>query len=99
MDKNFYKVLYEVELDRLEDELKRINKRNNMPDKKIKYTTPICPYCKSASIVYVTPKELADWQNGIHIQDAFIDMVADERELLKTGIHPECWVLLFNDFD
>jgi hypothetical protein len=49
--------------------------------------------------MYLSAKELADWQNGVHIQDAFIDMVADERELLKTGIHPECWVLLFDDIE
>ena len=94
MDSNFYKVLESVELDRLRDDLK---KRNKMSEKKIKYTTPVCPYCKSSSVMYLSPKELSDWQNGVQIQDAFIDMVADERELLKTGIHPECWVLLFDD--
>lgn len=93
MDKNFYRVLEEVELDRLRDNL---NKGNTMIEK-MKYTTPICPYCNSSSIMYLSAKELEDWQNGVHIQDAFIDMVADERELLKTGIHPECWVLLFGD--
>ena len=94
MDSNFYKILESVELDRLRDDLK---KRNKMSEKKIKYTTPVCPYCKSSSVMYLSPKELSDWQNGVQIQDAFIDMVADERELLKTGIHPECWVLLFDD--
>lgn len=94
MDKNFYNVLESVELDRLRDNLK---KRNTMAEDKIKYTCPVCPYCKSSSVMYLSAKELADWQNGLQIQDAFIDMVADERELLKTGIHPECWVLLFDD--
>ena len=93
MDKNFYRILEEVELDRLRDNL---NKGNTMIEK-IKYTCPVCPYCNSSSIMYLSAKELSDWQNGVHIQDAFIDMVADERELLKTGIHPECWVLLFGD--
>lgn len=97
-DYNFYKMLEDIQLDCIEALLdKKINERNVMAEKLIRYVTPTCPYCKSATIIMVSEKSLRDWQNGVHIQDAFIDMVTDEREMLKTGIHPECWLVLFND--
>lgn len=63
----------------------------------VKFVTPACPRCKIQSIVYLDQKSLTDWQNGVFIQDAFLDMPADERELLKTGTHPECWADIFSE--
>ena len=94
MDSNFYKVLESVELDRLRDML---DERNKMDGKLVRYATPVCPHCKTFSVMMVSERGLENWLNGVHIQDAFVDMPADEREMLKTGIHPECWVALFNE--
>jgi len=36
-------------------------------------------------------KNLDEWWNGKYVSDAFPDMPVEQRELLITGIHPECW--------
>jgi len=51
----------------------------------------VCPWCKGANFVLVKGEQLDKWQSGTLIQDAFPLLSADERELLMTGICPECW--------
>jgi hypothetical protein len=31
------------------------------------------------------------YMDGKYVQDAFPEMSPDEREMLITGTHPECW--------
>jgi hypothetical protein len=35
----------------------------------------------------------------MHIQDAFPDLSVDDRELIKTGIHPWCWDIMMDEED
>ncbi len=43
--------------------------------------------------------DLTFWQSGEFIQDAFPYLNANQRELIKTGIHPECWDKMFGNED
>jgi hypothetical protein len=41
--------------------------------------------------------KLHRWQNGELIQNVFPELSVDEREILITGTHPECWDRKFGD--
>jgi|APGre2960657373_1045057.scaffolds.fasta_scaffold27882_4 hypothetical protein len=34
-----------------------------------------------------------------HVQDVFPNMPKEDRELMISGIHPKCWIEMFEDFD
>lgn len=55
----------------------------------------VCPFCGKTSYVVVPEKGFQDWQAGALIQDAMPELSADERELLISGICPECWDNMF----
>jgi hypothetical protein len=38
---------------------------------------------------------LANWRNKELIQNAFPNLDYQQRELIQTGIHPECWDEMF----
>lgn len=58
----------------------------------VKVTTPACTYCGKTSVVILSRQEFKDVAEGyLAIQDALPTRDADFRELLKSGIHPECW--------
>lgn len=60
-------------------------------------TTPACMACDKTSTVEVTVPEFKAWQAGVPIQNVFPQMSADERELLMTGTHGECWDAMFGE--
>lgn len=39
------------------------------------------------------------WANGEHIQNVWPEKTPDERELLMSGIHPDCWDKMFKPQD
>jgi hypothetical protein len=43
----------------------------------------------------ITEEQIAAWQNGALIQNAFPNLTPDQREFLKTGITPEEWKAMF----
>ena len=51
----------------------------------------ICPFCRSAVSVEVPLEDYEMWQDGTAIQHACPTLSADEREILMTGICPNCW--------
>lgn len=55
----------------------------------------ICFHCGQANKILVESAKLEAWRNGAYIQDAFHDLDADDRELIMTGTHPECWNNMF----
>jgi hypothetical protein len=61
--------------------------------------TPPCHHCKATSTVEVDENAYASWQAGELIQNAFPHMSIADREILKTGIHPQCWDILFPVID
>lgn len=62
---------------------------------KLTVITPTCFVCSERSEVEVNQTGWDKWQSGLYIQDAFPEMSADEREMLLTGTHPECWAKMF----
>jgi hypothetical protein len=45
----------------------------------------------------IIPQEWNNYEKGMHIQDAFTNLTAGEREFIKTGITDEEWDNLFMD--
>lgn len=68
-----------------------------MPSSQI--NTPTCIGCGRSSTLTVSETGIAKWRGGALIQDALPELDADQRELLVSGIHPECWAKMFGDED
>lgn len=53
---------------------------------------PRCPHCKIFVRVTLDGSEYwAYFMQGALVQDAFPNLTPEQRELLITGTHPECW--------
>lgn len=50
-----------------------------------------CPFCKKENVVTVGYDDYEKYENGAKAQDCFPYLSADDRELLISGICPECW--------
>jgi hypothetical protein len=59
------------------------------------HVTDACMFCHRATTIDLTAQEAQDWQAGTPIQDAMPDRAAPERELIRSGFHPECWTATF----
>lgn len=60
----------------------------------------VCPFCGKSNDVLVNENDYYDWKNGKLAQDAFPYLSADEREMLISGICPDCWNSMWgNDED
>jgi len=55
------------------------------------FTTPSCIVCAQTSVITLEKKELERILEGEHIQNVLSHRTADERELIITGTHSECW--------
>jgi len=61
---------------------------------------PKCTVCGNQAVLEVSAADYERWLiERLYIQDAFPYLSADQRELLLTGTHPECWDLLFGTLD
>lgn len=60
-----------------------------------------CPCCGKAGNVFLTIEQSLRYKlfkDGVgHIQDLLSDLSKDDRELLLTGICPECWKKMEED--
>jgi hypothetical protein len=57
----------------------------------VQYETDACMFCQRTSVVEQTAAEAGALRSGAVIQDAMPERPAPERELIRSGIHPECW--------
>ena len=64
---------------------------------KIDVETPPCPMCHKKSQLQVPLQGLEAWRRGELIQRALPELTADEREMLMTGTHPDCWDKMFEE--
>lgn len=55
------------------------------------HLTKPCVVCEQISRVFVEQDKLNRWRGGELVQKVWPEKTADERELLMTGTHPECW--------
>ena len=58
-----------------------------------------CPHCHKLQTIDVDDNQYNDWLAGKNIQRAFPDLSADQREILMSGICPECWEDIFGEDD
>ena len=56
-----------------------------------------CPICGRDHEVMVYADDYSRWQNGELAQNAFPYLTANEREMLISGIDPECWESMFTE--
>lgn len=54
-----------------------------------------CMICKEQNQIYIFEKDYKAWMDGSYIQDAFPYLSPQQREIIKTGIHPDCWAKLY----
>jgi len=54
-----------------------------------------CPFCGLIHEVEVNEMDYLDWQDDVLVQDAFPYLDANEREMLISGICPDCWDKMF----
>ena len=59
--------------------------------------TKICPKCNKPSYVDIPKDAYEKWQMGVCIQNAWPDGSATDREVLISGICPECQKEIFED--
>ena len=59
--------------------------------------TKICPKCNKPSYVDIPKDAYEAWQMGMCIQNAWPDGSATDREVLISGICPECQKETFED--
>lgn len=62
---------------------------------KITVKTLPCPECHKTTEVEMTEEQASELASGKHIQTIFPDWEPSKRELLITGMHPECWDKVF----
>ena len=55
----------------------------------------ICIHCGEDNQLILNAFDLALWRSGELIQYAFPKLDYKQRELIQTGIHPECWDEMF----
>jgi len=54
-----------------------------------------CPKCGKLQVIEVEGSQYNDWMAGKNIQIAFPNLTPDQREILMSGICPECWEKIF----
>lgn len=64
----------------------------------IEVETKPCPICGKQKTLLVDKENYENWlRREIHIQDAFPEMSADDRERFLSGYCPKCWDKLFEN--
>lgn len=56
-----------------------------------------CPKCRRTTVLYVFEDDYRRYIGGAKIQDCFSYLTDDQRELLLSGLCPDCWNELFGD--
>lgn len=72
---------------------------NDLNFKEVDYYRNTCFYCNEQNVIIVNVHDLTFWQSGEFIQNAFPYLNPNQRELINTGIHPECWEKIFENHD
>ena len=86
--------------------LQHIENGSNFPEfefneQGILYVVRMSPFTRKwhRAAMAVTRTQLANWHEGMLIQNAMPHLSADEREFLMTGITPSEWDAAFKDQD
>lgn len=57
----------------------------------------VCPHCGREKFIQLEEDKLDRWIGGELIQNVWPEKSPDEREEIKTGFCPECWIDLFGE--
>lgn len=63
----------------------------------IEVQTPNCQVCFRTSQIRMPQDAYMRWVSGAMLQRAWPDGSPEEREMLITGLHPDCWDELVSD--
>ena len=55
------------------------------------YRCKPCPFCGQTAVIPLPIDGVEKYKAGSHPQYAFPGESAEKREMVHTGIHPECW--------
>ena len=59
-----------------------------------------CPHCSKINNIYMSKKKYDEYINQKDlIQNIFPDITPQEREILISGICPDCWNEIFSNND
>jgi len=65
---------------------------------KDKVSIPVtCSNCGKRVFIKVFPEDLTKFQNGALVQEAFPYLEPEKRELILTGLCPDCWDQNFDE--
>lgn len=64
-------------------------------NKKEYFILTVCPMCGQDHEIGVNEMDFWDWQDGELAQNAFPYLTPNEREMLISGICPDCWDRIF----
>lgn len=56
-----------------------------------------CPFCGQDNGIEVDMASYEKWQGGAFVQNAFPTLTAEEREVLVSGSHADCWDEAYDD--
>ena len=59
------------------------------------YATRRCPVCLKTGTITVDENELFSYLRGNYVQEAFKSLTIPLREQIISGVHPECWALMW----
>ena len=54
-----------------------------------------CVFCGEMHEIWVSADDYWDWEPDMHVQDVFPYLSPEEREMLISGICPDCWEKMF----
>jgi hypothetical protein len=57
----------------------------------ISYVSPACILCGKSTTMELDSEDIYKWRGGSLIQDIWPDMPKEQREVIMSGTHPECW--------
>jgi len=57
-----------------------------------------CFHCGKMARVEVPREQYEAWRSGVLAQNAFPQLPPEDREMLISGTHPECWKAMFGFF-
>jgi hypothetical protein len=73
-----------------------IDRAEDQADGTVTVFTHNCPGCgRPGKLTGLDPVKVTRWLDGEHIQDVMPELSASERELLISGMHGECWDVMF----
>jgi len=86
------------DLDRpVEESLADRSVGNSLEVRMFVVNSPVCPVCGNHTVFFLSNEERAAMNSGKLIQDALPEWTAEQREVLISGTHPQCWTSLYGE--